>query len=357
MISGYRPANKEETIVNVEVNRPGSKVLLVLTSYEKIDWKVSATPSTTISGIIISGYTTPTVITSISTQGYIVKLPYAYETENKNFKDLLTTLNGWFDINKVDVFRGSYAIPSVINISALDPPRDELTLSGPSPKKPNKNFTFNLITTNFKKVVWTLTGPVHKGEESYIGEGHVAISPSGKDFYRLKNEKLEVSSQLKDDYNTILLPPNFPDFSHAMDIAYDTKRDIVSVVTSGGEGFLYRFDAKKKQWIDFRSVSNIDIYSLAYDRSLDRYVAWTDHGNLLFISGDGNLLFVRKVLDKLDGFGRLYRPYDHYNGPSPRLTIVTNGNDVALIYIKNTSVKNIWYYNVENDTAILTYRN
>jgi hypothetical protein len=169
----------------------------------------------------------------------------------------------------------------------------------------------------------------------------------------LRGDELEICDQSEGNRAVATLPPNFPKFSWAMDIAYDSKRDIVSVVTLGGEGFLYRFDATRKQWIDFRSLNNIDIYSLSYDQSKDRYVAWTDRGSLLFISGDGNALFTRKVLHKLAGFGRLY---DRNNGPSPRMTIVPDGNDIALLYIRGNSVRNIWYYNVENDTAVLTYQ-
>ena len=117
---------------------------------------------------------------------------------------------------------------------------------------------------------------------------------------------------------------------------------------------MYRFDATRKQWIDFRSVSNIDIFSLSYDQLKDRYVAWISGGSLLFFSGDGNVLFVRNILPRLTGFGRLY---DHGSRRPPRLTIVPNGDDIALIYISENFVKNIWHYDVEEDTAMLTYRN
>ena len=355
LISGYESANKKTagTIVKVEVDRPGSKVLLVLTSYEKVNWQVSASPSTTISGILTWAYETPTVTTSVSTQGFLLKLPYVYQTENVNFKQLLTTLNSLFGIEKLDAFRGSYSIPNLVRISSLDPFRPELTANGLPPQKPDKNFTFNLLTTSLKKAAWSLTGPLQDQDELYVAEERVAISPSGQAIYRLRGDELEICDQPEGSRAIATLPSNFPRFSWAMDIAYDSKRDIVSVVTLGGEGFLYRLDAMRKQWIDFRSLNNIDIYSLSYDQSNDRYVAWTDRGSLLFISGEGNALFTRNVLAKLAGFGRLY---DRNNGPAPRLAIVPHGNDVALLYIRNKSVNNIWYYNVENDTAVLTYQ-
>ena len=66
------------------------------------------------------------------------------------------------------------------------------------------------------------------------------------------------------------------------------------------------------------------------------------------------MLFTRNVLAKLVGFGRLYDGDSYVT--VPRLTIVPHRNDVVLLYILNRSVRNIWYYNVEKDTAVLTYR-
>jgi len=178
LISGYEPANKNTagTKVKVEVDRPGCRVLLILTSYEKVNWQVSASPSTTISGILTWAYETPSVTTTIPTQGFLVKLPYPYQTESVRFKQLLTTLNNLFGIEKVDAFRGSYVIPNLVKISSLDPFRPELTANGPPPQKPKKNFTFHLITTSFKKAVWSLTGPRKGQDESIISDDRIAIS-------------------------------------------------------------------------------------------------------------------------------------------------------------------------------------
>ena len=353
LVSGYQPtkgAAGMQALVNID--RPGSKVLLVMTSYEKVNWHVTASPGTTISGILVSGYYPPTVTTTIQTQGYILKLPYAYETENVNFKKLLTQLNSLFGIDRVDVFRGSYSIPHSLSISAIDPPRVELTMSGAQPKHSSIDFIFELLATDYSKVRWTVSGPVVADEKSYIGEGKIAFSESGTGIYRLKHDKLEFSDSETGQLDSAALPANFPRFSWAMDIAYDTKRKIVSVVSLGGEGYLYRFDTRHHQWMDYRSLNNIDIFSLTYDKKADRYVAWTDQGSLIFISGEGNLMFTRKLLARMEGFGRLY---DRGNGRVPRVSLVAAGDDIALVYIDGHTVRRIWYYNVKTDKVELTY--
>ncbi len=356
LISGYEPSNKRGsgTAVKVHVDRPGSKVLLVLTSYERVNWQLSASPATTISAILASGYQTPTVTTTIQAPAYSSKLPYAYETENINFKEILKQLNNLFGIEKIDVFRGSYSIPSVVTVSALDPPRAELSVSGAPPRRPGRDFAFTLLATDHSKARWGLTGPAGKAEKGYLGDGKIALSASGNVIYKLQGEQLEITDRARGDSRAPFFPPNFPRFSWPMDIAYDSKRDFVSVVTLGGEGFLYRFDARQEKWIDFRSLENIDIYSLAYDQKADRYVAWTDGGELLFISGEGDALFTKKVASKMEGFGRLY---DRGNSRVPRMTLVPEGDDVAIVHVAGNVVKRIWHYNVKSESAVLTYKN
>lgn len=353
VVSGYEPSGGAAgTTVQVNVDRPGSRVLLVLTAYEKINWQVAASPATTISGILVSGHYPPTVTTTVQTQGYLSRLPYACETENANFVTLLTRLNALFGIDRVDVFRGSYSIPSTVDISAIDPRRVELTVNGPLPRAPGTDFAFDLLTTEFRKARWTLAGPVGKEERAYLGDGKVALSESGKTLYRLTRDQLEVVDLATGQATVAALPGNFPRFSWAMDIAYDTRRKIVSVVSLGGEGFLYRFDTGQRRWLDFRSLNNIDILSLAYDQKTDRYVAWTDQGSLVFISGEGAAMFAARVLPRLEGFGRLY---DRGNARAPRLLLAPNADDIALVYVRGNAVSRIWQYNVKTGNAVLTY--
>jgi len=377
VISGYEPSNQKKvgTVVRVDVNRPGSKVLLILTGYAKISWEVSASSATTITGIMVSGYTTPNLKTSIRTKSYLVKLPYACQTDNANFADLLDKLNAMFGIRKIDVFRGSYSIPSLVKISSLDAPSPDLTREGYTPQKQERNFTFEIIGRDFKKEVWSLTGPVKADKaadknfktpaklnqrENYdpmnMMTEKIAVTKRIDEIYRLHNGNLEIINRVKDKSEIANLPPNFPTFSWAMDVAYDSRRDIVTVVTLGGEGVLYRFDAKRKKWIDFRSLNNIDLCSLSYDESKDRYVAWNTmgDGDLYFISAEGEALFKRNIISKLAGFGRLY---DRGNGPPPCLKIAPHGDDIALIHMRGNTVTNIWCYDVKSDMAILTYKN
>jgi hypothetical protein len=356
LISGYEPSDVSTngTKVKVLIDRPEAKVLLVLTSYEKIVWEVEGSPQTKIVGIVTAGHEGPTIATSAQTVAYLTTLPYTYETENSKFKEILTGLNQLFGITRIDAFRGKYSIPSLVSVSELDRPGVELTLDGPKPQKPDTNFTFSLISPDFKKSKWSLTGPAQQTERSSVaGDGKVALSSAGDVLYKLADNGIEITTLPANVRTAVSIPANFPSFSWATDIALDSKRGIVSVVSLGGEGFLYRYDIKSKKWIDFRSLSDVDLLSLSYDPSSDRYVGWTDNGQLIFISGNGEALFTKKIIDRLPGFGRLY---DKGNGRAPRITIVPNGNDIALLYISGNSVRRIWHYSLSSEEGMLTYQ-
>ncbi|HEX8988686.1 MAG TPA: hypothetical protein VF816_12070 [Rhodocyclaceae bacterium] len=354
VISGYEPTGKRGggTAVDVVVDRPKSKVLLVLTSYEKIEWRVTASPGTVISAIVASGYHPPTVTTKIETHGYLFKLPYATETESANFGALVASLGAAFAIDRVDAFRGSYRIPQTVTVSSLDPASPRLTARGAVPQAPSRKLSFDLLARDYSRVPWTLTGPASQSDRGDLQDGKLALDGGGKRVFKLTGDQLEVLDRATDRSYVATLPANFPRFSWAMDVAYDARREIATVVTLGGEGFLYRYDARRQQWIDFRSLNNVDIFALSYDPVADRYVAWTDRGELMFISADGDYLFSKPVASRLDGFGRLY---DRGNARVPRLTPVPRGDTVALLYLQGGTVKRIWRYDVRTEKAELTY--
>jgi hypothetical protein len=356
VVSGYEPhrSSGQDTSVRVVVDRPGSKVLLVLTSYDKVLWKVDATPTTTVTGIVVSGYQEPSVSTRLPVRAWRARLPYVTKTDNSNFQSLLASLRRMFGVERIDVLRASYSIPVDIAIRSLDPKRDDLTVAGPRPEPPRRPVQFKLLSSDFTAIPWSLTGPVdEKATYRYLGEGKVAISPSLQKRFQLVSDRLEMFDLRNGAAVPIAdLPPNFPAFSWPMDITYDTRRDMVVVVSLGGEGFLYRFDAKNQRWVDFRSMRDIDVFALAYDQKLDRYVGWTSSGGLIFIDAASGAVMQRRVVDRLTAFGRLY---DGLNRQPPRLTIVPQGDDIMLVYIEAGQVRRIWHYDVQTDSVEFTY--
>ena len=126
-----------------------------------------------------------------------------------------------------------------------------------------------------------------------------AISPNGKEVYRLTDRGIQMTDYQTGEQIDFDIPYYLPKLSWGMDIAYDTKRDLVTLVSLGGEGYLYRFDVKQGLWLDARSLDNIDVQSITYNRASDLYTTeiqnygMESNGSQLFISGTGELLLDR----------------------------------------------------------------
>ena len=262
-------------------------------------------------------------------------------------------------IKRIDAFRGHYALPSTISISELDTPHPSLTLAGYPVTEPTKNFEFTLYNNSFTPKKWTLKGAVNKCDRNKLSKTGIAVSPDGTETYELTEEGIRVTNKETGKQKEYKVPKKFPELSWATDIAYDTKRDLVVAVSFGGEGYFYRFDAKNKRWLDVRSVNGLDITSLSYDSTSDRYIAWVSEGTLLLISGTGELLSSENVSDKMP---ELYRLYDRGNEPMPLIKVAARGNNLALIAYKDpyerieSSPQAIWHYNLESKTMQLTYK-
>ncbi len=362
LVSGYEPSRNAGANVRVHIDRPGKKVILVLASYERVVWKVEASPNTVVSGIILSAYGKGSrVNTRLETTGYRVSLGYAYETGNRNFVEILRRLNERLGVNRIDSFYGKYSLPELVAIRELSRPDASLTLDGPAVREPTRDFDFVLYDRNRNPVRWSLTGP----KDGAAGAGYpsgglspslklFAVSPNGQKTYLLERDGIRVRERTDNDSDQLVaLPGNFPSFSWVMDMTYDSRHDIVAMISLGGEGFFYRFDATKNRWLDYRSANNIDIYSMAYDRETDQYYALTDRIEFLLIADDGNVTRKYALQGTLPGLERLY---DRGNGPAPRLLIAPNGNDTAFIAVDAGKIRRIWHFDLATGQAELTYK-
>jgi len=353
VVSGYEGS---PGVTRVRLNRPGKRVLLVLSSYDKILWRVEPGPRTTISGVVLASHGDESrVVADIPMPVHLVKLPYAYDTDNIKFRSLLGQLNRWFGVEKIDAVRGEYKLPPVVEIVAPTPGRPELTLQGVAATAPASVFDFDLLTRDYRKAGFrndgTSTTP--RQELNLLAGSQTALSGSGRYVYVLTGSGLQETDIESGVRTPVPVPTDFPSFSWATAVAYDSHQDIVTVVTLGGEGFLYRYDTRRKRWLDYRSLNNVDITSLAYDPQARRYVAWTSDGRLLTISNSGEALGSKALKSMLPGFGTLY---DGGNGSPPALILAPRSPNVALVHLQGGAVAMIWTYDEKTGQARLTYK-
>lgn len=385
VVSGYEVEAKQSngtvaSVVNVLIDRPGKKVMLVLNGYRFIEWHVTASSGTQITGILLASLsndersnstTQPIAVAparksmrdSKSTEQvkaaapvYRVSIPYAlYKLNSPEFGNLMQQLNGWSGRRKIDSFYGTYALPNVISINQADANAQQLSMDFPHVQSAAEKITFDLYDQSLRPISWTLAGPVAKESHgvTYLGTGRFAVAPNGKEAYFLYRDQFILFNLKTGVSSRFALPSNFPAFSWASALAYDTRRNVVSVASFGGEGYFYRFDVKSRRWLDYHSFKNIDTLSLAYDKSLDRYVAWTTDGQLLSIAATGEISEPRPCATLLPGFDRIY-PQDHEY--EHKIELRPKGRNIAIAYISRNIVFGIWEFNFDTKLAKLTYK-
>jgi hypothetical protein len=363
VVSGYK-----SFMTNVIVDRPGKTVLLVLASYESGRWKVSASRDTILRAILVATGGRSTVDGPMGTPTYAAPaLCCATAVESAEFRRVIVALNAGFGVERIDAFRGQDDLPGQVSVSQLDAPKPELTLAGTPVTKPDKTFEFELLATDLRPVRWTNAGPRAPADaQAPLVNGKTLVLPSG--VYQVRaHEGLFVASKPGVTPQLRQLPQGFPPFSWATDLAYDSQRGIVSVVSLGGEGFFYRYDVAKGEWLDFRSMNNIDVTSLTYDSAGQRYLGWLEYGILVAISPQGVVADRKEVRNRLPG---LLSTIGNIEGPSlRRLTVVAKDGYVALMRIDEPRsaqgsmatvggglITHMWTYDPQRDVGWLTYK-
>lgn len=125
------------------------------------------------------------------------------------------------------------------------------------------------------------------------------------------------------------------------------------LVSFGGEGFLYRYDTRRHQWLDSHSLQNRDIQSLSLNRKTGEFVAISDRAELLRFNELGEVEEIQP-LDKL--LPDLNSTYDKGNQRLQNLVVAADGPSVAVVNVSNGTVTHIWTYDQVARQAQLTYK-
>lgn len=125
---GFYEASTDHTrtgSVDVAVDRPGKKVVLVLTAYEDTHWRILPTDGTKISAVILSGYdrqslegvSTATVVhnSSYEEPGKFSSFFFHGKTERES-RDIIASLTGM----SIGSSQGAYTAPERVDISAAN---------------------------------------------------------------------------------------------------------------------------------------------------------------------------------------------------------------------------------------------
>jgi hypothetical protein len=364
VVSGYEPSTSP---IQVNVSHTVRPVMLVLTSYKGIKWKVQGSPGTRIKVVVVAGSVdggrssveAPPQVPVLDDQ-----LPYAYESGNIKFRELMSMLNSRYGVERVLGYRGAYKLPSPILVNGPFPPDKNLTLDGVRPEVPGLRFDFDLVSEDGRRLPFTNTGP--KGTNRYTGivrggtlgsrAGPAVVSEDGREAYYLEGNGgslIWAPEGVSGRKEKLIIPAGMPALSWGSGLAWDTRKGILFLVSFGGEGFLYRYDTRNHKWLDSHSLQNRDLISAAINPSTGDVVAISDKAELVRFNGQGLLEEVTplgKLLADLDS------TYDKGNEGLKNLSVAAVGTGVAVANVRNGTVTHIWTYDQRSRKAQLTYK-
>ena len=364
VVSGYERGGRT-TVVNIDHQvRP---VILVLTSYHNMQWRVVSAPGTRLKAIVVASYDegakesvdAPPQVPIMSDD-----LPYAYDLGNIKFRELMTKLNANYGVDKILGYQGEYRLPSTITLRgpfAADP---RLTLDGIRPEVARVSLNFSLYGVDGRKLPFTSAGP--KGGSRYTGiirggvmspqrAGPAVVADDSQETYFLDGWSALVWAPdgLNGRTEKLKPPANLPVLSWASGLAWDTRKGILAMASLGGEGYLYRYDTRNRKWLDAHSLQNHDLIGLTFNRTKGEYVGITQKAELVRINERGELEDVqplRALLPDLDS------TYDKGNGRLDSLTVNADADVVVLSNVRNGTVTHIWTYDQRARKAQLTYK-
>ncbi|MGE4552894.1 MAG: hypothetical protein AB7D57_07260 [Desulfovibrionaceae bacterium] len=354
MVSGYgSPAGQGEVVVD----RPGKDVVLILATHESTLWTVRNTAAKSLT-VIASGYDPPYMEAIGAMDAYQVnqgEFGYARSLMDNNFIRVMAAINRRIQIARLSSFTGVSlrrgTIDNVVINKVID--SDKLDTGWPYPEEgPNATFVLN---TPFGPKEWTPQGP----------KGHGILTASfpaytGSELKDVSLDKTSLSIMENGTTKWYPLPPNFPKFSWAKGMAVDTDDDILCIVSFGGEGFFYRFDLKGRKWLDAKSMNNVDVDQLVYDRWGKVFYGseMMSQNSILVMDKTGRTVSMIPLKD-LPGASRLTPE----SGRGKLAHIVPGKDYLFLVNIAQESprfpqgeVKAIWTMDRKTGKALLTYR-
>jgi hypothetical protein len=94
-------------VIDVTVRRTSKPIILVLCSYEPVQWKLKIEPGAKLNAVLVSGYYTSQVSGAGSARVVLTGSTYAYSQGGPEFRRFNQEIMLWTG-RTIDVFQGKY---------------------------------------------------------------------------------------------------------------------------------------------------------------------------------------------------------------------------------------------------------
>ena len=229
------------------------------------------------------------------------------------------------------------------------------------------SMNFDLVSIDGHRLAWTSEGPIDPqasaghvlGGGLRVGLPTLAVSLSDRDSeaYALQSNGSQLTWFPKGidgpSSEQVAMPPNLPALSWGSGTAWNTQSGVLAIVSSGGDGYFYRYDTRNRRWLDAHALKYQDLTGVAHNAVTGGYVAISGKAELLFFNENAELVDVRPLAPMLQ---QLSEAREHGVGSLEGLMVVAQGDLVALVNVRDANVTHIWTYAMSSRQAQLSYR-
>lgn len=304
----------------VAVDHPARPVLLVLSSYRATHWQVQVQPGTRLRAIVVGAQDGSSTV-SAPPQVPVVTDPigYAHDVDNAKFRSLIRRLNSRYGVTKVMALNGSYRLPETIILRGPFVPDPRLTIQGVQAQPTSIKMDFELPSADGRLLPWSNTGP--RGGKTFTGlvrggglrawsKGAPAVVRNdGAEAYELTGNGgtlMWFPKGLSGPKQKVDVPASLPPLSWASALAWDQAKGLLSLVSFGGEGYFYRYDTRRREWLGATSLRDRDLTGLAVDPRSGRCVGVSIAAELLVFNERGEIDEVLPLRDQLLDLNSVY---------------------------------------------------
>jgi len=312
---GLLPKNKKrqfrqhpEGLVEVSVEYAGGPIILVLSSYEPVLWKLKVSKTADIRRLILAGHhkqrlegLPKSVVIQQSFKGKRLRslgLPGRDDEQMLKSIRLLKQMTN----TRPATMLGSYGYrgaPFVVGPSNGDWRRQLLEQRIQSAYQKATEFERQQRRKRFQAVrfqgifhkrqvrdsqrrrrpaaqtVWfssfTPSGPLASTMLPVSAQGqHVTLDPKKQSFYAIANHHVALLEQKTNQLKQLSpIPPNVPKLSWPSALTFDAKRRRLVLVSFGGQGFMYAYSVDTKKWKLITSLKHRGMSAICYAANKD----------------------------------------------------------------------------------------
>ncbi len=329
--------------IRINLDRPRKNIMLVLGSYDAVDWRIETSSKTEINSIILIGEDGDSNRVFVDGELFrtIIKRP-DYEPADQIVgayaRILISTLPPEYGFERFNSFTAEYEAPEDgVTISASDDISTFLDADYLDyhlvDRSGNSDLAFDGVMAG--KVGKFLPDGQVVEQKSVVRNPVTAIDEHSGLGYRYSSDSIRVLDIANNSTMTTIDVPEYVKGGHLRAMTFDPRRKRLMLIFQAGaaEAQIVSYDIATKAWDEPKLLARLVPHSLIYDDGNDRFLVsgalFPDRLFLASLSPEGFFSIIREYSPELlIGYTDLYDPDN--DGPTRFLLLGVSGDEVIV---------------------------